>query len=148
MNTMRRTACLLGVIATLLGNIAIAGPKEEVDAAEAARYRAMMDQDRAALAAILADEFLYHQPMGSIADKAKYLDQVTGGGVKIFKAERYDVTIVVHGDTATAMGDTRLDVEMNGKRMAPDLRFLNVWVKRDGRWQITARQSAFKPAPK
>jgi hypothetical protein len=25
-----------------------------------------------------------------------------------------------------------------------DLRFLDVWVKRDGRWQIVARQSAYK----
>lgn len=148
MNRIRRAACLLGALAALAGNAAFAGPKEEVDAAEDARYQAMIDQDRAALAATLADEFLYHQPNGMIATKTIYLGQVIGGPTKIYKAERYDVKIVVHGDVATAMGETRLDIEMNGKRFQPDLRYLNVWVKRDDRWQLAARQSVFKPAPK
>lgn len=148
MNRIRRAACLLGALAVLAGNAAFAGPKEEVDAAEDARYQAMIDQDRAALAATLADEFVYHQPNGMIATKAMYLGQVIGGPTKIYKAERYDVKIVLHGDVATAMGETRLDIELNGKRIQPDLRYLNVWVKRDGRWQLAARQSVFKPAPK
>jgi ketosteroid isomerase-like protein len=50
----------------------------------------------------------------------------------------------VYGDVATAMGSTRLDVEIGGKRRQADLRYLNVWVKRDGRWQLAKRQSAFK----
>jgi ketosteroid isomerase-like protein len=148
MNTLRRSVCLLGALAALAGSAAHAGPQEEVDAAEDARYRAMIDQDREALAATLADELVYHQPNGMIATKAMYLGQVIGGPNRIYKAERYDVKIVVHGETATAMGDTRLDVEMSGKRFQPELRYLNVWVKRDGRWQLAARQSVFKPAPK
>jgi len=148
MNRIRRAACLLGALAVLAGNVAFAGPKEEADAAEDARYQAMIDQDREALAATLADDFLYHQPNGMVVTKAIYLGQVIGGPNKIYKAERYDVKIVVHGDVATAMGETRLDVEMSGKRFQPDLRYLNVWVKRDGRWQLAARQSVFKPAPK
>lgn len=148
MNRIRRAACLLGALAVLAGNAAIAGPKEEVDAAEDVRYQAMINQDRAALEASLADEFVYHQPNGMIATKAMYLGQVIGGPTKIYKAERYDVKIVVHGDVATAMGETRLDIELNGKRIQPDLRYLNVWVKRDDRWQLAARQSVFKPAPK
>jgi ketosteroid isomerase-like protein len=148
MNTIRRAACLLGALAVLTGGAAFAGPKEEVDAAEDARYQAMIDQDREALAATLADEFVYHQPNGMIATKPMYLGQVIGGPNRIYKAERYDVKIVLHGDVATAMGETRLDVDMGGKRFQPDLRYLNVWVKRDGRWQLAARQSVFKPAPK
>lgn len=148
MNRIRRAACLLGALAVLAGNAAFAGPKEEIDAAEDVRYQAMINQDRAALEASLADEFVYHQPNGMIATKAMYLGQVIGGPTKIYKAERYDVKIVVHGDVATAMGETRLDIELNGKRIQPDLRYLNVWVKRDDRWQLAARQSVFKPAPK
>ncbi len=148
MNTIRRAAIVLGALAMLAGHGASAGPKDEVDAAEDARYQAMIDQDREALAATLADEFVYHQPNGMIATKVMYLGQVIGGPNRVYKAERYDVKIVVHGDVATAMGDTRLDVEMGGKRFQPDLRYLNVWVKRDGRWQLAARQSVFKPAPK
>ncbi|MFN0040802.1 MAG: nuclear transport factor 2 family protein [Burkholderiales bacterium] len=43
------------------------------------------------------------------------------------------------------MGDTKVDLEIGGERKKVDLRYLNVWVKRDGRWQLANRQSAFKP---
>lgn len=45
-------------------------------------------------------------------------------------------------------GSTRLGVELEGQPRKIALAYLNVWVKRDGRWQLVARQSAFKPVPK
>ena len=66
------------------------------------------------------------------------------GAVKIFSAERYDVKVNLYGEIATAMGGTRLDIEIDGKRRNVDLRYLNVWVNRDRRWQLAKRQSAFK----
>lgn len=127
-----------------------AGDVEDVNAAEEARYAVMIAQDRAALTAILADEFIYHQPSGRVQDKPGYIEQVTGAGgeVRIKKAERYDVKIHVYGNTATATGSTKVDVELKGEPKQFDLRFLDVWVKRDGRWQIVARQSAYKTPAK
>lgn len=125
-----------------------AGPKEDVDAVEDARYAAMAAGDADGLAKMLADEFVYHQPTGAVQDKPGYIRQVTGGAVKLLKAERYDVKINVYGDMATAMGSTRVDAEMGGKPIQMDLRYLNVWVMREGRWQLAARQSAVKPARK
>jgi ketosteroid isomerase-like protein len=127
---------------------ATAGDVEDVNAAEEARYAVMIAQDRGAMAAILADEFIYHQPSGNVQNKAGYIDQITGGDVKINRAERYDIRINVYGDTATATGSTRVDVVLKGEPRLFDLRFLDVWVKRDGRWQIVARQSAYKAPPK
>lgn len=147
-NSLIRALRLFVAVACLHAAAAVAGPKEEVDAAEDARYKVMAEGDRVGLAAALADEFQYHQPSGIVTGKAAYIEQVTGGGVKIFGAERYDVAIHVYGDTATAMGSTKVDVEIKGKRMLFDLRYLNVWVHRDGRWQLAARQSAFKQPPK
>lgn len=127
---------------------ALAGDAEDVNAAEEARYAVMIAQDRVALASILADEFIYHQPSGKVQNKAGYIEQVTGGDVRIRKAERYDIQIHVYGDTATATGSTKVDVELKGEPKQFDLRFLDVWVKRDGRWQIVARQSAYKTPAK
>lgn len=123
---------------------AFAGPVEEIQEVEDRRYDAMMRMDADALANTLADEFFYHQANGKTNDKAGYIRQTMTGTVKIFSAERYDVKVHVYGDIATAMGDTRLDLEIGGERRKADLRYLNVWVKRDGRWQLTQRQSAFK----
>lgn len=119
--------------------------EEEIAQAEEARYAAMIARDKATLAQILADEFVYHQPSGKVQNKPGYLEQVTTGEVRITKAQRYDTSTHVYGDTATVMGSTKVDLEMKGEPKVFDLYFLNVWVKRDGRWQIVARQSAFKP---
>jgi len=135
-------------LAGLSAASARAGDAEDVNAAEEARYAVMIAQDRAALAAILADEFIYHQPSGRVQDKAGYIEQVTAGEVRIRKAERYDIKINVYGNTATATGSTKVDVELKGEPKQFDLRFLDVWVKRDGRWQIVARQSAYKTPTK
>lgn len=150
MNSIRAARAFLAavVLAALPFVSAVAGDAEDVNAAEEARYAVMIAQDRAALAAILADEFIYHQPSGRVQDKAGYIEQVTGGDVRIKKAERYDIKINVYGTSATATGSTRVDVELKGEPKQFDLRFLDVWVKRDGRWQIVARQSAYKTPAK
>lgn len=128
----------------LFGGPVLGGPVEEIHEVEDRRYDAMIRGNSDALANTLADEFVYHQANGKINDKPGYVKQMQGGTVKIFSAERYDVKIKVYGDIATAVGDTRLDLEIGGERRTADLRYLNVWVKRDGRWQLAARQSAFK----
>ena len=123
---------------------AFAGPVEDIHQVEERRYKAMMDMDADALANTLADEFMYHQPNGKTNDKPGYIQQMLTGAVKIFSAERYDVKVNVYGDVATTIGGTRLDLEIGGERRKADLRYLNVWVHRDGRWQLAKRQSAFK----
>lgn len=129
---------------SLFAGPALAGPVEEIHDVEDRRYDAMIRMDADALANTLADEFVYHQPNGKTNDKPGYVKQMQTGTVKIFSAERYDVKVNVYGDIATAMGSTRLDIEIGGERRKADLRYLNVWVKRDGRWQLAKRQSAFK----
>lgn len=141
-----RSIALLALVCA--ASLAQAGPKEDVDAAEDRRYDTMIAGDAAALAAMLGDEFVYHQPNGRVQDKPGYVKQVTGGDVKLHKAERYEVKINVYGDTAAVTGSTLVDAEMGGKAVRLDLRYLNVWVNRDGRWQLVARQSAVKPPPK
>ena len=141
----RNFAAWIIVGMSLISLPAFAGPVEDIHEAEEKRYKAMMDMDPGALANSLADEFFYHQPNGKTNDKEGYIKQMMTGAVKIFSAERYDVKVNLYGDIATAMGGTRLDIEIDGKRRNVDLRYLNVWVNRDGRWQLAKRQSAFKP---
>ena len=128
----------------LLAGPALANPVEEIHEVEDRRYDAMIRSDADALANTLAEEFFYHQPNGKTNDKPGYVKQMQSGTVKIFSAERYDVKVNFYGDVATAMGGTRLDLEIGGERRKADLGYLNVWVKRDGRWQLAKRQSAFK----
>jgi ketosteroid isomerase-like protein len=140
----RKLAAWIFAGVSLVSLPAFAGTIEDIHAVEELRYKAMIDTNPDALANTLADEFFYHQPNGKTNDKPGYIQQMMTGTVKIFSAERYDVKVNVYGDVATAMGGTRLDIEIGGERRKADLRYLNVWVHRDGRWQLAKRQSAFK----
>jgi ketosteroid isomerase-like protein len=130
---------------SLWGSSAWADVQQDVSQAEDRRYEVMIKGDMAGLASMLADEFTYHQPTGNVATKTSYIEQIKSGAVRIHSAKRHDVTIQTYGNTATAMGLTHLDIERNGNRGEIELRYLNVWVLRDGRWQLAARQSVFLP---
>ena len=117
---------VLALIALSFTADALASPQEDVDRVEDARYDALIRGDGIALAATLADEFLYYQPSGKTATKASYIELTRSGAVKIYKTERYDVKIHVYGDVATVMGSTRLDIQFGDDRRDVDLRYLNV----------------------
>ncbi len=142
--TIQRTTAALLTIALLLPAAPVAASEDEISRAEDRRYQAMIASDWKAFADTLAEEFVYHQPSGRVSDKRAYIQYASSGDIRIKTAERYDVKIHVYGDVATAMGSTRLDIVQKGEPRKVDLRYLNVWVKRDGRWQLAARQSAFK----
>lgn len=143
MTILRRMAA--GVLALALPlTVAFGAPEDDVSRVEDLRYQAMIAGDWKTFADMLAEEFVYHQPSGRVSDKKTYIQYASSGDIRIRTAERYDVKIRVYGDLATAMGSTRLDIEQKGEPRKVDLRYLNVWVKRDGRWQLAARQSAFK----
>lgn len=146
MELLKRWIALGGAVLALglAWEVAKADALQEIERVEDQRYDAMIRGDWHAFADMLADEFLYHQPSGRVSDKKAYVAYASSGEIKIKKAERYDVRIRLYGDVATAMGSTRLDIEQKGEPRKVDLRYLNVWVKRDGRWQLAARQSAFK----
>jgi ketosteroid isomerase-like protein len=137
-------AGLVAIVADLPYSEAFAQPVDEIERVEDAHYAAMISLDLAALGQILAEEFLYHRARGMVSTKSEFIDGLRKGKVRFNRAERYDVKIHFYGDVASAMGSTRLDYEKNGEPRSADLRYLNVWVKRDGRWQLVARQSAFK----
>jgi ketosteroid isomerase-like protein len=145
MNHMKKTSMFL-ILTLLLGaswRLAMADAEQDVSQAEDQRYEVMIRGDLAGLASMLADEFSYHQPTGNVATKASYIEQIKSGAVRIYSARRHDVTIHVYGEVASAMGMTHLDIERKGDRSEIELRYVNIWVLRDGRWQLAARQSAF-----
>ena len=118
--------------------------EDEINQAEERRYAAMIAGDIRGVADLLADEFMFNQPGGAVVTKASLLEQLKSGEVKVYKVERSDVTIHVYGTTASVMASTRLDREMRGERRVVLMRSLDLWVLREGRWQLAARQSGYQ----
>ena len=63
-------------------------------------------------------------------------------------ADNEDMKVAAHGDTAIA--NYRFVVTVNGPQVDVQHRYrtTNVWLKRDGRWQVVAAHMAFVLDPK
>jgi hypothetical protein len=122
------------------------GPITEtmVKEAEHERYAAITEKDIPALAHILADEFVYHQPTGEIASKSEYLENTKAGNPSVLSADFSDLNVMVYDDFAVSRGIVAIEARLNGNEITAELLFLNVWIFRDGRLQLAARQSAFQ----
>jgi ketosteroid isomerase-like protein len=68
------------------------------------------------------------------------------GELKVNKAVGEGRDIRVYGDTAVVTGIVHVNATIKGEDRILHLRYLNVWVKRDGSWQLVARQATNLPA--
>jgi ketosteroid isomerase-like protein len=67
------------------------------------------------------------------------------GTVKYESIEPRDVQVRVYGNTAVITGAGRFRVTARGEKLDNQLRYTNVWVLRDGRWQMVSWQSTKIP---
>jgi len=117
----------------------------ELNRLEDLRYQAMQDADVKIMNELFADEFAYQTLLGTTHTKASYIAQFRSGDVKISSFKRENSRVRFYGDTAVVMANTHLDIAFKGEPRQVSLSYLNVWVKRDGRWQLVARQSTALP---
>jgi len=117
--------------------------QSQVENAEATRYTMMISADTTALSQMLADEFIYHQPTGVIVSKSEYLMNISSGNTQFRSANFTKLDVSLYGHIAVSRGTVEVELEINGNEIKTGLRFLNVWVYRDGFLQLAARQSAF-----
>jgi uncharacterized protein (TIGR02246 family) len=117
----------------------------ELDRLEDLRYEAMSNADARTMGELFADDFEYQTLGGATHTKSSYIAQFVAGDVKINSFRRENSRVKFYGDIATVMATTHLDVVFKGEPRQLSLFYLNVWVKRDGRWQLVARQSTALP---
>lgn len=113
----------------------------EVLAVERAWTEAHRQGDFAALAQIMADDYLRIETDGSVRGKATVLAtyQPEQRHWEYAQGDEYDVR--VYGDTAVVVGRWTARGVNNGEAFDYAARFLTVYVKRGRRWQMVAEQS-------
>ena len=113
----------------------------EVLAAEQAWAEALRTLDLDALEQLMADEYAIIQPGGGVVDKLATLDSLRGERRhwEIARSDEHDVRI--YGETAVVIGRWTGKGVNQGQAFDYQARYLCVWVKRDGRWQMVADQS-------
>jgi ketosteroid isomerase-like protein len=90
---------------------------------------------------LLADEFVATYDDGSRGDKAKELALAAEFNQQVESAIQDEFTVKVYRDTAVVWFTLHLVGVKQGQRAELTLRYTDVWVLRDGRWQCVSTQS-------
>ncbi len=118
-----------------------------IEAIDARRNQAALAKDAATLREILADDMLYVHGSAVAEDKALYIERVCHNGHYDYKLlENQRRNFRVYGDTVLVDGDVHIKVVTKGGPKDFVSRYLQAWVKRDGRWQMVSWQSTPIPA--
>jgi ketosteroid isomerase-like protein len=98
-------------------------------------------KDVAFIETILGDEFVATYDDGSQGDKAKELALATEFNQQVESAIPDGFTVKVYRDTAVVRFTLHLAGIRQGQRAELTLRYTDVWVIRDGRWQCVSTHS-------
>ena len=117
----------------------------EVEKVERARFQAWIQKDTAALNKVIADDVVYCHSTGVCQNKSELTAFITGGQ-SVYRAMNV-VELKPHefGDTVVVNGKLDMKVETSGQLSAFQAIYTDVYVKRDGRWQLVRWQSTRLP---
>jgi ketosteroid isomerase-like protein len=142
-------ACLLlvlsiGPIASLL--VAQDSAAARVLAAEDQRFAAMMRGDTAAVRARLADDLAYTHTTGARQDKAEFLRSLSTGQLRYRSIVPTERSVRILGaEGAVVVGRSNMQVESGGQVLVFVIRYLAVYRRVAGEWQLVAWQSTRLP---
>jgi uncharacterized protein (TIGR02246 family) len=138
--TRRTLSCGLMLLATLAA--VASGQPADTQAIldiEQRLAQAWVDRDRKAIESILADDWSVTDASGRVLTKPQVMQESFGSTER--RVDRMivdDVKVRVFGETAVATGRTQATGSYRGQSASVVLRFTDVFVRRDGRWQVVA----------
>jgi ketosteroid isomerase-like protein len=99
---------------------------------------AIIAKDLTALEGILAEEFNGTSPTGATFPKSDAIDELKSGNYAVESMALDEISVNVYGDTAVVFTSQQEKSKYYGKDNSGHYHFTNVWVKRDGKWQVVA----------
>jgi ketosteroid isomerase-like protein len=99
---------------------------------------ALLKGDTSAGERYLADTFTFTAPDGTVQDKARFIADVKSGDLKFESSKYEDMKVQVHGDAAVVTYGSTDKGSYKGNDLSGQYRWTDVFVKRNGRWQIVA----------
>ena len=115
--------------------------EEELIALERGWNEAFYARDVEFLDSILADDFIVTYDDGAQGDKARELALSASFNQRVISATQEDFTVQVYDDAAVVWFTLRVVGIRRGQEAEIVLRYTDVWVVRDGRWQCVSSQS-------
>ena len=119
--------------------------EQEIRKLDAAESEAVLRSDLTALDKIWAENFTVNNPGNRISKgRAEVVKQVRAGFIKYSSFVREIETIIFHGNTVVVLGLETVTPTGNapGAGQIMRRRFTNIWIKKKGKWLLTARQAS------
>jgi ketosteroid isomerase-like protein len=136
----------MGLAAVALASaLAYADLPADLAAAAQAYDAAQVKSDKAALERLLADDYRLANSSGRIQDKQAFIADQTAPGYRLDPFTVEEPYERVMGEVALLGGAATLTGADGGKPYSVRLRFLDVWQRRDGRWQVIFTQATRAP---
>jgi hypothetical protein len=109
------------------------------------RMDAMGKQDIATLNALLSDDLIYTHSSARLDTKKSLIGAMESGKTVYRSVQPSDVKAQDLGDAVVLTGAARISVTSNGNDITFGVRFTDVYVNRDGQWQMVTWQSTRLP---
>ena len=153
--SVTRATCLLACVLTATSvthlyagqRPAVRSDEESLIALEQRWNEAVYSKDLAFIDSILADEFIATYDDGSRGDRAHELALVRDFNRQVESAIQDDFTVKVFNDTAVVWFTLQLVGIRQGERATVTLRYTDVFLLREGRWQCVSSQSTRVDSP-
>jgi ketosteroid isomerase-like protein len=114
---------------------------EEIQELHNKLVQAQLNSDVAALDRLFADDHIFTNPLGVVQTKAQRLAEIQSGSRKLELFSVTDVQVRVYGDTAVVTSRAMLKGQRQGQDISGQFRGIDVYVKKQGRWQVVAAQA-------
>jgi ketosteroid isomerase-like protein len=103
--------------------------------------RALVSADVAELQRIYADDYVQYDEAGKVFTKDDLIRNLTSGTIRFVAMKSTGRTIrMLRDDVAIVHGSEEDEIERDSKRFSVRYFYMDVVMKRDGRWQIVASQ--------
>ena len=105
--------------------------------------RALMAADIAELSRIFADDYIQYDELGELHTKQDVINNLNTGAIRYLSMTSTGRRIrLLSEEVAIVHGSEEDDVEQSGQRFPVRYIYMDVVVKRNGKWQIVASQLA------
>ena len=144
---------LLALCAFVAGSIAFAVASGDPIVAEVTKANddmqlATKNYDVRAIDNILTNDFVLVQNRGTVVNRAAFLADIGDKSATWIENRSSDLTIHhYNNDTALAIGILHMKYEYRNKVSEVSLRYIDVWVRQDGRWKWASSQVAHFEQP-
>ncbi|MFZ6875331.1 nuclear transport factor 2 family protein [Undibacterium sp. Di27W] len=101
---------------------------------------AIVRKDKAAIEANMAEDFRQIDGDGDLETKTSFVNGLMSDKLEIdpYKVEDFEVRL--YGNVALLSGRTRMTGRYEGKPFTSHYRYIDMYVQRDGKWQIASVQ--------